>query len=225
MDGGKRKTKKCSTKKSPKKKGGALMDDVKNLAVPFAILLAKQGLQTMFDKKASKVEKKADSAELSVSARRKTAAGGSCGTQCAAAAQSLTGGDVQNANAKNANAKNVNSNAKNANANAKNANTNAKNRECVTTRQRHKSKAPAVVMHKRQIKASKPRSNTRIRCWVRSGCAAARIKEPPMPRNRARLGAPESVKPSMPKVMAMPLTKRCRGKFDKPTKIKAAQHS
>jgi hypothetical protein len=125
MDGGKGKTKKCSTKKSPKKKGGALMDDVKNLAVPFAILLAKQGLQTMFDKKASKVEKKADSAELSVSARRKTAAGGSCGTQCAVAAQSMTGGDVQNA--KNANAKNTNTNAKNANANAKNANTNAKN--------------------------------------------------------------------------------------------------
>lgn len=34
-----------------KKKGGAVIDDLKNLAVPFAILLAKQGLQGLFDNK------------------------------------------------------------------------------------------------------------------------------------------------------------------------------
>lgn len=40
-------------KKQGKKTGGALMDDLKNLAVPFAILLAKQGLQGMFESKDS----------------------------------------------------------------------------------------------------------------------------------------------------------------------------
>jgi hypothetical protein len=51
------------------KKGGGLMDDVKNLAVPFAILLAKQGLQTMFDKK--KNFKKNDGVELSAKSASK----------------------------------------------------------------------------------------------------------------------------------------------------------
>ena len=50
--------KKVASKKPVKKtqKGGAFMDDVKNLAVPFAILLAKQGLDRMKAKKT--VEKK-----------------------------------------------------------------------------------------------------------------------------------------------------------------------
>ena len=53
--GGARRSKKPakSVKSSSKKtkKGGALVDDIKNLAVPFAILLAKQGVQTLFEKK------------------------------------------------------------------------------------------------------------------------------------------------------------------------------
>lgn len=69
------------------KKGGALVDDVKNLAVPFAILLAKQGLEGMFKKK----EKKATPA---VSARRRSAAGGSCSTCATVPAQ--TGGSRVN---------------------------------------------------------------------------------------------------------------------------------
>jgi hypothetical protein len=94
--GGKRKGKGKGAKKG--KKGGALMDDVKNLAVPFAILLAKQGLQTMFDKKKTKSgssELSAKSAASPTSARRKsTLTGGSCGSQCAAAVTtaSHTGG-------------------------------------------------------------------------------------------------------------------------------------
>lgn len=91
--GGRRKSKSTkqakATKSSRSKKGGALIDDVKNLAVPFAILLAKQGLQTMFDKK-----KTPQTAQLSAkvasqptsSRRRTTAVGGSCGSACAAAA-------------------------------------------------------------------------------------------------------------------------------------------
>lgn len=67
--------KKPAAKKPAAKKGGALVDDVKNLAVPFAILLAKQGLEGMFKKK----EKKASAA---VSVRRRSAAGGSC-SSCA----------------------------------------------------------------------------------------------------------------------------------------------
>lgn len=51
---------KSSTKpKTPKKQGGALVNDVKNLAVPFAILLAKEGLSKYFDEsKATKDTKK-----------------------------------------------------------------------------------------------------------------------------------------------------------------------
>lgn len=68
-------------KKPASKKGGALVDDVKNLAVPFAILLAKQGLEGMFKKK----EKKSSSAAVSV--RRRSAAGGSCSTCATVPAQ------------------------------------------------------------------------------------------------------------------------------------------
>jgi hypothetical protein len=50
------------------KKGGALMDDLQNLAVPFAILLAKQGLESMFS-----------SNEKDASKKTKTMKGGDCG--------------------------------------------------------------------------------------------------------------------------------------------------
>ena len=76
--------KKPAGKKPAAKKGGALVDDVKNLAVPFAILLAKQGLEGMFKKK----EKKPSAA---VSARRRSAAGGSCST-CATVPTAQAGG-------------------------------------------------------------------------------------------------------------------------------------
>lgn len=90
-------TKKSSTGSKGKKRGGALMDDVKNLAVPFAILLAKQGLQTMFDKKKKStdtdVEFKAKTASQTSTARRRTTlTGGSCGSACA---QSLHGGTTR----------------------------------------------------------------------------------------------------------------------------------
>lgn len=90
LSGGAKKkaVKKAAAKKAaPKsKKGGALVDDVKNLAVPFAILLAKQGLEGMFKKK----EKKASAA---VSARRRSAAGGSCST-CATVPAQAGGGKM-----------------------------------------------------------------------------------------------------------------------------------
>jgi hypothetical protein len=55
--GGKKRVK--TTKKAPKaKKGGALVDDMKNLAVPFAILLAKYGIESMTDKSKDKPVKK-----------------------------------------------------------------------------------------------------------------------------------------------------------------------
>lgn len=87
-------SKKAVPKKATKK-GGALMDDVKNLAVPFAILLAKQGLQSMFDKKKTKkggeVELEAKTASKVNSQRRRTTiAGGSCGSSCAAGLSQFT---------------------------------------------------------------------------------------------------------------------------------------
>lgn len=93
-----KKTTSKSSKGAKGVKGGALMDDVKNLAVPFAILLAKQGLESIFAKKEKESNTNAKSAkpasnakapQAQVTARRKTAmGGGSCGSACAAAAQS-----------------------------------------------------------------------------------------------------------------------------------------
>lgn len=87
------KGKKVASRKSSSRKGakgGALIDDVKNLAVPFAILLAKQGLQTMFDKKKNTSANSQLSAKVAgqptSSRRRSTIAGGSCGSACASAA-------------------------------------------------------------------------------------------------------------------------------------------
>lgn len=85
--------------KSSSKKGGALMNDVQNLAVPFAILLAKEGLSKMFkntEEKSSKTSKKtettsAKSASSSKSMRRRsTMNGGSCNLGCGA----MTGGEA-----------------------------------------------------------------------------------------------------------------------------------
>jgi len=82
-EGGSKKTKK--TKKSSKS-GGALVDDMKNLAVPFAILLAKQGIQGMFNKKdsaskSSSKSKKVDSMPMTMAKKKsKTQKGGDCGS-------------------------------------------------------------------------------------------------------------------------------------------------
>lgn len=78
------------TSKSAKtsKSGGALMDDIKNLAVPFAILLAKQGFESAFDKKKAAA---ADESKSPSSKRRGTMAGGSaCTSGCG-----MTGGQSQ----------------------------------------------------------------------------------------------------------------------------------
>ena len=83
-------------KKAPKKEGGAFVSDVKNLAVPFAILLAKEGLTKYFkdDKKSSSKsssktpEKKSTKTSPSTMSRRRTMAGGSCNLGCGA----MTGG-------------------------------------------------------------------------------------------------------------------------------------
>lgn len=79
--------------KTSAKKGGAIVDDVKNLAVPFAILLAKEGLSKMFkgDTKKSSKSMSASSASKPTSSRRRTTlSGGSCNLGCTA----LTGGQA-----------------------------------------------------------------------------------------------------------------------------------
>jgi hypothetical protein len=96
--------KKQDTSKTPakrtskqQKEGGNLVTDVKNLAVPFAILLAKEGLTKYFhDNKESKTTKtsaktsaKSSTASSSKSlSRRKTLTGGSCNLGCGG----MTGG-------------------------------------------------------------------------------------------------------------------------------------
>ena len=77
--------------KSVPKKGGAIMQDVKNLAVPFAILLAKEGLTKMFPKDSKKSTNTSVSpssaSKPSSSRRRSTMSGGSCNMGCG-----MTGG-------------------------------------------------------------------------------------------------------------------------------------
>lgn len=76
------KTPKTPKAKTPKakttKKGGDLISDVKGLAVPFAILLAKQGLEMAMDKKKKSPEPTPASKPKSL-ARRRTV-GGDCTT-------------------------------------------------------------------------------------------------------------------------------------------------
>ena len=75
-------------KKKSSKKGGAIVDDVKNLAVPFAILLAKEGLSKMFPKgdakKSAKSLNASSASKPSSSRRRTTMSGGSCNLGCTA---------------------------------------------------------------------------------------------------------------------------------------------
>jgi hypothetical protein len=65
-----------------KKKGGALVDDMKNLAVPFAILLAQQGLKGMLNKKEDSKGSKG-SKGTKKSASKKQSGGSGC-SSCAA---------------------------------------------------------------------------------------------------------------------------------------------
>lgn len=69
-----------NTNRKKKKQGGALTDDLKTLAVPFAILLAKQGIDEMKNKskKQNSLPSRSSKSPSSMS-RRKTMAGGNCG--------------------------------------------------------------------------------------------------------------------------------------------------
>jgi hypothetical protein len=84
--GAKPKGKKQKTPKGKGKKGGALVDDIKNLAVPFAILLAKQGLEGMFS------DKKAEKKSGNMTKRKTTMAGGACGCSSQQQSADLKGG-------------------------------------------------------------------------------------------------------------------------------------
>ena len=75
-------------KPAAKKKGGSLAEDIKSLAVPFAILLAKEGLDTMFNGK-NKSAKASMSASKPASGRKKTAVGGQKGGACGSCSTNL----------------------------------------------------------------------------------------------------------------------------------------
>lgn len=91
-DSKKDKKSKQDLKSKKEKKGGSFVADVNNLAVPFAILLAKEGLSKVFkkdEKDAKKSSMSAKNASKPTSLRRKsTLAGGSCNLGCGA----MTGG-------------------------------------------------------------------------------------------------------------------------------------
>lgn len=87
-------TKKAVPKKS-NKSGGAFMDDVKSLAVPFAILLAKQGLEAMTSNKdspQSKASTKTTTAKKPSSLRRRSTALSGGGCSACSANLPVTGG-------------------------------------------------------------------------------------------------------------------------------------
>lgn len=106
--GGKKRTKTSKSKTSKKstgkavkpkqtrKSGGAFMDDVKSLAVPFAILLAKQGLDAMTSKETTAVKSKASSktptAKKPSSLRRRSTAMSGGGCSACTANLPITGG-------------------------------------------------------------------------------------------------------------------------------------
>jgi hypothetical protein len=83
-------------KSSKSKKGGSFVSDVQNLAVPFAILLAKEGLSKVFKKDTKDTKTTKSTSSLSAKSasrpastrRRSTLSGGSCNLGCGA----LTGG-------------------------------------------------------------------------------------------------------------------------------------
>lgn len=83
-------------KSAKSKKGGSFVGDVQNLAVPFAILLAKEGLSKVFKKDAKDTKSTKSTSSLSAKSasrpastrRRSTLSGGSCNLGCGA----LTGG-------------------------------------------------------------------------------------------------------------------------------------
>lgn len=87
---------KAATPKRVPKKGGAIVEDVKTLAVPFAVLLAKEGLSKVFNKKDTKPSPSLSAktaAKPSSMRRRSTLSGGSCNLGCGA----MTGGQAAKA--------------------------------------------------------------------------------------------------------------------------------
>lgn len=88
-------------RRPPAVAGGSLSEDLQNLAVPFAILLAKQGIETMFiDRKKQNAETVSAKSAIKSTGTKKTAtkktkkaspqSGGSCG--CTAAITPMAGG-------------------------------------------------------------------------------------------------------------------------------------
>lgn len=82
------KSSKSSKSKQDEKKGGSFVADVQNLAVPFAILLAKEGLSKVFKKDEKTAKSSVSSAKTaskpSSLRRRSTMSGGSCNLGCGA---------------------------------------------------------------------------------------------------------------------------------------------
>lgn len=77
-------TEKRASPSSSSKKGGSLVQDIKTLALPFALLLAKEGLGKTLKKDAKPQESMAPrrAAKPSSSRRRTTLSGGSCNLGC-----------------------------------------------------------------------------------------------------------------------------------------------
>lgn len=89
LNGKKQVQNKQDLKSKKEKQGGSFVADVNNLAVPFAILLAKEGLSKVFKKDTKKASVSPKTARKPSSLRRKsTLAGGSCNLGCGA----MTGG-------------------------------------------------------------------------------------------------------------------------------------
>jgi len=79
-------------------KGGDMLSDIGNLSVPFAILLAKQGLESMFHNK-EKIKKKTKDIKEKIKGKlTKSKKGGNCGSTCSASISPLTGGNKEETN-------------------------------------------------------------------------------------------------------------------------------
>ena len=74
-----------------KKKGGGLVDDVNNLAVPFGLLLAERGLSNLM-KKSNPTKKKAASDAAALDNNKRAAVGGAKATKTTKAKKTTKGG-------------------------------------------------------------------------------------------------------------------------------------
>lgn len=85
--------------KSQTLKGGNILGDVKDLAVPFGLVLAKSGIDYVMTKKTPKSKTQSTKPKATKPKAKKIVRGGAAGGECALCASSAKGGATEAAHA------------------------------------------------------------------------------------------------------------------------------